>query len=229
MRNNSISRIILFVLFYLLSISLFNACDSTEPTDGTVSLSFSSGTTIQKGVNETFQLDAVKILLKDVKIKHQSGKDGHPVKVGPFVVYLDLGGMTTDFAVGNIPAGTYDRVKFKIHKVGGNETPPDPEFWEGNDSHLRYSVIVKGSYNLTPFVYKSRKSVKQDLKLEMPVEVGDSEIANLTIITDPYTWFYDDTTPLDPTDPNNESKIDKNIKESFKKCFKDDDHNGSGD
>jgi len=134
--------------------------------------------------------------------------------------------MTTDFAVGNIFPGTYDRVKFEIHKVEASETPPDPEFREGNDSKLRYSVIVKGKYNSEDFIYKSRKSAKQDLKLETPIEVGANEIANLTIIVDPYTWFYDDIAPLDPTDPDNESEIDKNIKESFKKCFRDDNYDG---
>ena len=229
MRSKLISRIILFAIFNLLALGLFSACDTAETNYVTASLSFSSGANLNKGMDGTFQLDTVKILLRDIKIKNQSANDGHPVKVGPFVVYLNLEGMTTDFAVGNIFAGTYDRVKFEIHKVGAAETSPDPEFWEGNDSNLRYSVIVKGKYNSEDFIYKSRKSAKQDLKLETPVEVGENEIANLTITVDPYTWFYDDTTPLDPTNPDNESEIDKNIKESFKKCFRDDNRDGTAD
>lgn len=226
MRNKLNSRIILFAIFNMLTMGLFSACDTAETNYSTASLSFSSGVNLNKGTDEIFQLDTVKILLRDIKIKHQSANDGHPVKVGPFVVYLNLQGTTTDFAVGNIFPGTYDRVKFEIHKVGAAETSPDPEFWEGNDSKLRYSVIVKGKYNSEDFIYKSRKSAKQDLKLETPVEVGENEIANLTIIVDPYTWFYDDTIPLNPNDPDNESEIDKNIKESFKKCFRDDNHDG---
>ncbi len=229
MINKSIYQRISLLVSFFSAIILFTACDTSETNYTTASLSFYSGTNLNKGMDGTFQLDTVKILLRDIKIKNQSANDGHPVKVGPFVVYLNLEGMTSDFAVGNIFAGTYDRVKFEIHKVGAAETSPDPEFWEGNDSNLRYSVIVKGKYNSEDFIYKSRKSAKQDLKLETPIEVGENEIANLTIIVDPYTWFYDDTTPLDPTDPDNENNIDNNIKESFKKCFRDDNHDGVAD
>lgn len=135
-------------------------------------------------------------------------------------------GITTDFAIGNIPPGNYDRIKFKVHKIEGSETPPDPEFKEGTDESLRYSVIVKGTYNSNSFIYKSRKSAHQDLKLETPVVVEENGVANLTIIVDPYSWFTDGANILDPADPANENDIDNNIKDSFKKAFKDNDHDG---
>ncbi len=125
--------------------------------------------------------------------------------------------------ISNIPPGSYDRIRFEIHKLGDSETPPDPEFKEGN---LRYSVIVKGLYNSVPFVYKSKKSAHQDLKLETPIVVTDNSTANLTITVDPPDWFYKDNVLMDPNDPANESDINNNIEHSFKKSFRDDDHDG---
>ena len=217
---------------------LFQRCDSTETTDSTGSLSFSTPGLVQKITDDTITLDTVKILLRDVKLKYEieseediSNDDGDEVsvKVGPFVVYLNLNGVTTDFAISNIPAGTYNEIKFKIHKIEASETPPDPEFEEGDDNSLRYSVIVKGTYNSNPFIYKSRKSSHQNIELENPLVVEPNTFTNLTITVDPSTWFIKDNMILDPTDPANVNDIDNNIKDSFKRCFKDDDHDGDDD
>ncbi|MGB5529115.1 MAG: hypothetical protein WBQ32_04020 [Ignavibacteriaceae bacterium] len=217
-----------FLLFIALAVTFifFNGCSSVEPADAKITLSFTGGTIINKIQDDTLQLDTVKILIRDIKIKNQSTNDTMKVKIGPFVVYIDLAGVTTDFAVGNIPPGNYDRIKFKVHKIEGSETPPDPEFKEGTDESLRYSVIVKGIINSIPFVYKSRKSAHQDLKLETPIIVEENGVANLTIIVDPFSWFTDGANLLDPTDPANENSIDNNIKDSFKKAFRDNNHDG---
>ena len=222
-------KIIRNILIFIVSTGTFiflNGCNSVEPIDAKITLSFTGGTIIDKIQNDTLQLDTVKILIRDIKIRNQSTNDTTSVKVGPFVVYMDLSGITTDFAVGNIPPGNFDRIKFKVHKVEGSETPPDPEFKEGTDESLRYSVIVKGDVNSVPFVYKSRKSAHQDLKLETPIVVEENGVANLTIIVDPYSWFTDGANLLDPTDPANENNIDNNIKDSFKKAFRDNNHDG---
>lgn len=222
-------KIIRNILIFIVSTGTFiflNGCNSVEPIDAKITLSFTGGTIIDKIQNDTLQLDTVKILIRDIKIRNQSTNDTTSVKVGPFVVYMDLSGITTDFAVGNIPPGNFDRIKFKVHKVEGSETPPDPEFKEGTDESLRYSVIVKGEVNSFPFIYKSRKSAHQDLKLETPIVVEENGVANLTIIVDPYSWFTDGANLLDPTDPANENNIDNNIKDSFKKAFQDNNHDG---
>ena len=226
---------IISISFLLL---LTQGCDSTETTDGTVSLSLSTPSLTQKISEDSITLDTVKILIRDIKLEYElEDKDDSPdddgdevsVKVGPLVVYLDLNGVTTDFAVNNIPSGTYDEVKFKIHKIKASETPPDPEFKEGDDSSLRYSVIIKGIYNSDPFIYKSRKSAHQKIEFENPLVIEPNTFTNLTITVDPSTWFIKEGEILDPNDPANKNDIDNNIKDSFKRCFKDDDHNGDDD
>jgi hypothetical protein len=242
---------LIITLFAFTFLFFFNGCDTAETVDGNVTLSFSTVSGLNKLTTDSLALDTVKILLRDVKLKSESmdddddddnendstnhheghDEDGneHSIKVDPFVVHLNLNGMTTDFAVANIPAGTYEKVKFKIHKVGGSETPPDPEFKEGDDESQRYSVIVKGSYNSAPFVYKSKKSAKQQLKLEPPLVVEENTIVNLTITIDPFSWFYEDGNLMDPNNPENNEEIDNNIKDSFKNCYKDDDRDGDED
>jgi len=239
---------ILSIIITLLAFStliLLSSCDTSESVNGNLTLSFSTSSGLNKITADSLSLDTVKILIRDVKLKSVSGGDDDSpngdstgnheggnecsIKVGPFVVHLNLNGMTTDFAVANVPPGTYDRIKFKIHKVEGSEIPPDPEFREGDDESLRYSVIVKGSFNSVPFIYKSRKSAHQDLRLETPLVVEENTMANLTITVDPYSWFNENGNLLDPNDPTNENDIDNNIKDSFKRCYKDDDHNGRGD
>ncbi len=224
-----IKKLILLSTATFLMLFAFSACDTTENTNGSMSLSFSNNTTLQKINDDIIELDTIKILIRDIKIKSKSGSDTSSIKVGPFVVKLNLAGTTTDFAINNIPTGSYDRIKFEIHKIEASETLSDPEFREGTDASLRYSVIVKGKYNTVPFIYKSRKSAKQDLKLETPVTVDENGVANLTITVDPFTWFADSVNTFDPTDPANENDIDNNIKESFKKAFRDNNHDGKED
>lgn len=226
--KNKINTLLLTAIAFLILFA-FTSCDTTENNTGTVSLTFSKGVLLSKTVSDVIELDTVKILIRDIKIKSKSGTDSTSIKVGPFVVYLNLGGNTTDFAIGNIPANNYERIKFEIHKIQASESLSDPEFRDGEDESLRYSVIVKGKHNTVPFIYKSRKSAKQDLKLEIPVTVDENGVANLTIIVDPFTWFDDQGNTLDPTNPANESKIDNNIKDSFKKAFRDNNYDGNQD
>lgn len=214
------------ILIAFSTLTFYTGCNSTEITDGTVSLMFSLSSITQKISNDAIQLDTVKILLRDVNIKDQTGNDEMNIKTGPFVVCLNLKGVTTNFAVNNIPPGSYDRIRFRVHTLEDAEISPDPEFKEGS---LRYSVIVKGVYNSVPFVYKFRKSVHQDLKLETPIQVINSSTANLTIMVDhPLGWFYKEGILMDPNNTGNENDINNNIEHAFKKCFRDDDCDGKG-
>lgn len=245
-KRNFVIRLSSFFLF-AFTVFQFQGCDTTDTKDATLSLSFATNGGLKKANLINIELDTVKILIRDLKLENEteSDSDSHDgsgmefssnsemkseeIKVGPFVVHLNLNGVTTDFAVNNIPAGFYNEIKFKIHQIQGSEVPPDPEFKEGGDSSLRYSVIVKGKYNSVPFVYKSRKPAHQKIKLETPLEVLDNTAVNLTITVDPFSWFLDGLNELDPTNPDNANIIDNNIAYSFRSAYKDNDHNGHHD
>ncbi len=205
--------------------------DSVAPQTDNVEFSYiQAGDTVDNiGL---LTLDTVKILLKDIKLNVANTNDSSNSKVGPFVLYLNLNQASrTNFIGSNlIPVGTYDKIKFEVHKLGDNETPPDPEFL---DSNGRYSVVAKGSYNGFRFIFKSDVSSKQ--KLDFPNSLVVTETStNVTIKIQPYLWFINEATNLymDPNDPANRSEIDKNIKENIKanfKAFKDTDKNGLPD
>ncbi len=136
------------ISYCLVLVTLFiSACDTTEPSATSMSLSFKTESNLLKTSGDEFQIQGVKLLLRDIKIKHQSQVNDLQIKTGPMVVNLNLEGKTTEFTASEIPAGTYNRVRFKIHKIEDSETPPDPEFKEGLESSKRYSIIVKGLLN----------------------------------------------------------------------------------
>ena len=190
-----------------------------------------SQTPIAKTSADTLTLDTVKVLMKNIKFKVDDDfEDSLDFKVGPFVLYLNLTGNLTTIGVSDIPAGTYNKVKFKIHKPEDDETVSDPEFKTGTSGNERFSVIIKGHYFSSPFVYKSKKSIEQELWLNPPLVVADSiGSTNVTLSVSTFSWFRDeDGSLMDPADSENEDTIDDNIKDSFK-AYKDDDKDGDDD
>lgn len=217
----------LFPLAAALIIGLTGCSKTTEPENQNFSLSYTSNQNLSKVQADTLHIDTVKILLRDIKLK-QANEDSVDLKFGPFVIYLALENTVNTVTVNSVPAGTYKGVDFHVHKLEGNVTPPDPDFKEGENESQRYSVIVKGSFNGTPFVYKSKKSAKQKVTFDSPITV-DEDLVNVTLVVSPYTWFYKNGNFLDPLDSANENDIDNLIKDSFKKAFKDNNKDGQPD
>lgn len=225
-------RVVKFMGFFFLSILFLISCDTAETSGGAISLRFAPGSSLQKTTDDALELTEVKLLLSNIELEMDDGLEGDDgedgveeitVLVDPIVINLNLDGTATNFALANVPAGLYEEVEFIIHKVEASETPPDPEFKEGDADSLRYSVIVKGNFNSTPFIYKSKKSAHQEIEFETPIEIVENGLANLSVPVDPDNWFYKDGILLDPTNPANENDIDNNIQESFGDAYEDDD------
>jgi len=175
-------------------------------------------------------LDTVKILVKDIKLDlNTTSDDSTDFQIGPFVIFLNLSSNINLISSAIIPAGTYDKIKFEVHKLNDNEPVPDPEFADANG---RYSVVVKGTYLGNYFVYKSTKSAHQILHFPIFVPITASYLSNVTMIVKPYIWFIKNGAYLDPREPANSNDIDNNIKDNINnnfKAFKDDDRNGIPD
>lgn len=228
--NSKKTYLFLSQVILIFLILQFNACDSnTEPDQTSVTLSFATELNLPKIAAEDLVIEEVKLLVKSIKIKNMGKEDSLHVKTGPIVVSLNLEGKTTEFANAEIPAGSYDRVRFEIHKIEDSETPPDAEFKEGTESAKRYSIIVKGKLNGEAFIYRSRKSCVQDIKLEEDLVVNENEAAKLTITVNPLSWFYEGDTLLNPNDSKNDDKIDNIIKTNFKRAFRDKNQDGLAD
>jgi len=181
--------------------------------------------TLVNPLTDTLIITSAKALINEVEVENQS--PGISVHVNPFVVTFNSNGTIQEIIGGQIPAGTYTKIKFKIHKPEETETPPDPEFKEGTSGSQRYSFIIKGTYNGNAFVYKSRQSASLILNFPSGINFSTNK-RNITIVFNKKSWFYKNGL-RDPRNSNNENEIDDNIRTSFKNAFLDDDKNGQPD
>ncbi|PKL83506.1 MAG: hypothetical protein CVV24_04655 [Ignavibacteriae bacterium HGW-Ignavibacteriae-3] len=209
--------------FLFVSLTLLTNCQDSanNPQSGdnvTVSLAVDKG--LNKITADVIVLDTVKILLKDIKFRQAVG-DSSNVKVGPMVVRLNLDGTPTEFAAGNVIAGNYSKIKFRLHKPEDAEIISDSEFKSGSSGDLRYSVIVKGKFNGIGFIYKSTKTATQEVNLKNSINLTSDVKTNVTLSVDVNSWFIKGTIILDPNNIANKNDIDNNIKDSFKKAFRD--------
>lgn len=224
-------KISALILAVLISAAGFYSCSENTVAPQADNLSFSVMSSMDSigDSQNILVLDTVKILIKEIKLNVSNvNEDSTNFKVGPFVLFLNLSSSINFISSSIIPPGSYDKIKFEIHKLSDNEPVPDPEFADLNG---RYSVIVKGWYLGNYFIYKSTKSAHQKLRFPnvFPISVTQS---NITMIVKPYIWFIENGVYLDPREPSNSNDIDNNIKDNINnnfKAFKDNDKNGLPD
>lgn len=223
-------RLYLFAtVFAAFVVSCGDSSSKSSQKEGTT-LSMKADMSIplaKSAAGDTVTLDSAKVLLKRMKFESTTDEDSADFKIGPFIVRIDLTGGVTDITTSKIPNGTYDKIKFKIHKPEDDEDIADPDFKTGTSDDERFSIVVFGKYNNVPFVYKSKKDVEQKLDINPPLVVSDSTTStNATLLVTPAVWFLKDGQYLNPNAESDRDDIDDNIKKSFKKVFKDNDHDG---
>jgi hypothetical protein len=169
-----------------------------------------------------------KALITNVEFEKESNGKDELHQRGPLVYAFNLGGAVKEMGTQYIIRDNYTKIKFQIHKPEENETPPDPEFKEGTGVNQRYSFIIKGTYNGSGFVYRSKQPL--NIVLNFPaIENINLKQSNITVLLNKLLWFRNGSTELNPNDPQNENIIDNNIKNSFKKVFRDDNKDGIPD
>lgn len=169
-----------------------------------------------------------KALITEVELETEPSGTSHEIHISPVVIYFNTGGQIVSVTAGNLPSGSWNKIKLKIHKPEDTEPIPDPEFREGTSGNQRYSFIIKGTYNGNPFVYKSRKSAGIIINLNAPLNTGNGS-RNITLLVNPSLWFINNGNVLDPGNSSNDDLIDDNLKNSFKRAFRDDNKDGQPD
>ena len=208
---------------YLFAVWLafaFAACDSggVDPGDtGTVRLVLKAQAgAMPAKADAAIQVETAKLLLKTVKFTEGDGPEEVEYKTESFVVSLDPAGTASTVAVGEVPAGTYKRINFNIHKPEDSEPIPDPAFREGTSGDRRFSVIVEGKRDGVPFVLKVRKSMDQRIDFAPPLELTGSTVT-VTLVADVANWFVDEAgRGLDPLNPDHHDAIAEAIKRAFR-------------
>jgi len=152
---------------------------------------------------------------------------------GPFIVVLE-DTIPVQVALDTIPPGTYNGIKFKIHKLRSRDFQINPAL---PDSMLGYSVAVAGSVkhsngDWTPFVFKANIDEEFKARGNFIVNPGEN-LVPYALKFDIASWF---TAPggriLDPNDRKDAHWIRFLIKASLKGrmwCGRDDDNDGDPD
>jgi hypothetical protein len=169
-----------------------------------------------------------KALITNVEFEKQSDGRNQLHQPGPFVITFALNGTLKEMGTQYIIRDNYTKIKFQLHKPEETETPTDPEFKDGSGINQRYSFIIKGTYNGSAFVYKSKQAENVSITFDK-VENINLKANNVTVLFNKLRWFKNGSADLNPNDPQNESLIDNNIRTSFSEAFKDDNKDGVPD
>lgn len=162
---------------------------------------------------------------------NEAGDGCDELQAGPILVDLPLGSVERMFEA-TVPAGTFDELRFQIHKPSDGGDAADQAFLAAHPDFAGISIRVKGTFNGAAFTYTSDLDVEQELRFNPPVEVTAGTPAKLTLSLDLSGWFRSSGTLVDPAtaakDGVNESLVRGNIVQSFE-SFKDDNEDGRDD
>ncbi len=178
--------------------------------------------------------DSMKVSEDDDAEEHEGEHMSHRIHFkGPFLVPL-YSGHPTQIALDTIPAGTYNGIKFVIHKLRKNDVRRNPSF---PDSLVGYSIVINGRVKLaggswTPFVYKADINEEFKVKGNFVVLPGDKLIPYV-LNFDMASWFVSSSGRiLDPGSRSDRRIIRQNIKAALSghvRGGRDDDDDGMPD
>ncbi len=211
------------------------ACSSSNPT-----VSFSARAGAQSGASlqastqvitsGAVTIDHVQMVVQSVELERPDANGGtNPVDeelgAGPFLIEFatnELDGHLKHVFDGSVPAGTYDKMKFKIHHVEDAEAAANAALAPLKGK----SIVITGTYAAAPFTFTSSLEEEQEREGTFTVADGSN---NITLNIDPSGWFVGSGgATLDPTLSANRSQIESNIKASID-AYDDDDRDGVDD
>lgn len=173
---------------------------------------------------DSLEITSARIFIKDIKLHHEEDdslvdEKDETIKTGPFVVLYDSAGATLT-TTATINPGTYDRIKFEIHKY-------DPGHDEHNDLDMDdsaalfkapdpYTFVISGYvWNAgvrSPFTYYSKVTANVTWRFEPPITLAAGSEQTLLLKLDPVFMFKVVGLALDPRDPANRHLIDLALK-----------------
>ena len=223
------ARVLIISLMILTFAAVFfTGCDEnggiTIPS-GTTELTLSAKSDESLANPPAVIITEVKALIHQVQLEQETNQNNQTITFEPFVVNFIINGNLKEMTTKYIIRDFYTKVKFQLHKPEDNEVPPDPEFVSGTQ---KFSFIVKGTYNGSSFVYRSKRTSYVVVNFENTANINLTTM-NVTVLFNEHGWFKNGSVDLDPRVAANETLIDENIKNSFKKAFLDNDKNGLPD
>jgi hypothetical protein len=227
---------------FLLFASLLNGCSTDSPsntsvvtmtaeTDGSKATAIyhkNVGSPASGIVADSIEITRVRFLLSTVKL-HVEGNDtlnDGQIKAGPFVLEFTPG-FSRVFSTATIPSGTYQKVKFEIHKFPSSIDQTflnDPIFTDFVTDE-RSTVIIEGrvwsAHIATPtnFVYKSHITANLEAAFPGVITLDAGSTPTIALLFSPALAFKSSSV-LDPRDPDNAKDIDAFLKTAIKSLKK---------
>lgn len=161
--------------------------------------------------------------------------------MGPFIVHV-RDTVAINFASQTLPPGTYNGIKFKIHRMQPGEQGEDSDEFNHhqgkmpNDTSITGSSIivwgaVKKNGSWVPFTYRLREELEFKIKGNFTVSSATNTV-NIALNFNMGSWFVDPMsgTLLDPTSSSTQmyEAISRAIRYSFENGRGGDDHNHDG-
>jgi hypothetical protein len=227
------TTILLGILFIILLV-FTSGCGEDSSVTNSTGTGGTDNTSLSVKLDESVTganypvITEAKALITEIELETEPSGTSQEIRIAPVVIYFNTGGQVISVTAANLPAGTWNKIKLQIHKPEDTEPIPDPEFREGTSGNQRYSFIIKGTHNGNAFVYKSRKRADIIINLSTPLITGNGS-KNITVLVNPSLWFMNGGNILDPSNSGNEDMIDDNLKNSFKRGFRDDNKDGRPD
>ena len=255
----------------LLSIAIIGCSKSSNPvssSSGTAPISLSvafsnSGTPVSlrkvSGVTsgDSLRIDSAVVVLQRIKFEahidsvtvdttgmgmDDKTDDPNVTFQGPFIVHV-RDTVSINFANQTLPAGTYDGIKFKIHRVQPGEKGEDSDEMMHHNSMMApvdtslagSSIIVWGAVKKNgvwqQFAYRFDEEVEFKIKGNFTVGSATNTV-QIALNFNMGSWFVNPYTGalLDPTDTSGDNleMIAHAIKMSFENGRGGDDRNGDG-
>jgi hypothetical protein len=170
------------------------------------------------------ELSRARIAVRRLRVERRDAGTEVEISRGPLLLDVSgdaLSGALLELVTGNVPAGTYDKLKIDIHRA---ESAPTAAFEDLVEKGA--SVLLEGTVDGQPFTFAS--GLEAELEHEGPFELGTAA-ANITLDIDASKWFVAaDGSRLDPRESSAHDAIEANIRASFR-AFEDDDEDGVED
>jgi hypothetical protein len=210
------------VTFISFSIFAILSCDTTSTDlEGTgmlqLQLQVATGNDAGKSaVNATANgeiiLTDVKFFVDELELDGTNGTEDFEFE--EFVVNLPLDGSPLILVEKPVPAGLYDEFELEIEKPDDDVAVNDPDLRDETGS---YSFVIKGTYNGEEFRFRSGEEFEIEFDIDPPLEIVEGENHLLILEINTKNWFIDsDGSVMNPDDNSNKSRINSNIKKSFK-------------
>jgi hypothetical protein len=175
-------------------------------------------------VADSIEITRVRFLLSRV-ILHVEGNDtlkDREFKAGPFILEFTPG-LSRVFSTVTIPSGSYEKIKFEIHKFPSSidqtylNDPTFTDFVTGERSTIIIEGRVWSAKSSIPvnFVYKSQITANVEAKFPGLITLDGGSTATIAMIFSPILAFKASSV-LDPRDPDNAKDIDSYLKSAIK-------------